>query len=971
MKSRKGFTLAELLIAITVIGILLAIAIPALTSINKTDIETQERIYKESLVTAAKMYNDSYSEDIFGGRKNGCAKIPYSQLENKDLIRSLESNKLVCDYKDGDEDTTGLIVRKINKRYYYETILWCKNKKTGEEKQVSGNTDDKLYEIDEEYCDESASEDNDPPVVHYTNTNPRFYYNSDNYPKPTVWVTDAGVGLVNDISITVDWEDPIGGNSSVTNTYHPGMGNNLSKKVLTLPGSITTSNTTGQYKVTVKALNVQDMIGNVVDSGMLAVPVTLDSSTTSKIVSNPEVFYIENTKPVITTTGNRTWTNELIPVTLSVNDNDGKEVYSGIKAFTYTVKNNSTGETVKTDVDCGEVSTEAGITNNNPKNSAHASKSCSFNVGSGDLTGGSYTITTKAEDWAGNTNTSTNSYQFDNNPPLLTITRISYNKYKWEAQEKGYSGINGYINNTSSTTPTTGWITGPTSSGNRTVSSAGTYYTWVKDNAGNVVSADIPAYTVTRSVGTGTTLTTKYESSSGTAFTSNSVTLKNTPVYIAATLQPGYQNLVIKYGSTSITNQSTHNVTGNVTISSSATACPAGKWNDGTKAECESCPSGYTSEPGAKAQTECYINVAAGKYKSSPTGTGTTACATGYYKVAHKSYYNSSDSCTQCPSGYRDGAGTTAETNCKKSVTAGNRVAAAKGAATSCGTGYYKAAHNVNYGSTSSCTQCPSGYRDGAATDVQANCKKSVSAGNRVATAKGDATSCGKGYYKAAHNVNYGSTSSCTQCPSGYRDANAVGSESDCKKSVSAGNRVATAKGAATSCGAGYYKAAHDVKYGSTSSCTQCPDGYRNGAAAGAQNGCKKNVSCGYHVGSARGSASKCSAGTYKAAHTVNYGSTSSCTGCGSGKTSNAGSCSSSDCKSTANPIRLCRHGDTCIHCPYLYDDCDYIEGYGYTFPNAYKRNGKFYITAGAYKGCYVYANCIGQTACSAAQCPG
>ena len=131
-KNKKGFTLVELLITITVLGIITAIAIVAMTNISKKDIETQERIYEDALITAAKLYNDSYSVDTFGRNKYGCKKIPYSKLKNKDLIKTLESNQLECAYteeKNGEEkDTSGLIVRKIEDNYYYETILWCKDK---------------------------------------------------------------------------------------------------------------------------------------------------------------------------------------------------------------------------------------------------------------------------------------------------------------------------------------------------------------------------------------------------------------------------------------------------------------------------------------------------------------------------------------------------------------------------------------------------------------------------------------------------------------------------------------------------------------------------------------------------------------------------------------------------------------------------------------------------------------------------
>ena len=85
--------------------------------------------------------------------------------------------------------------------------------------------------------------------------------------------------------------------------------------------------------------------------------------------------------------------------------------------------------------------------------------------------------------------------------------------------------------------------------------------------------------------------------------------------------------------------------------------------------------------------------------------------------------------------------------------------------------------------------------------------------------------------------------------------------------------------------GTGYYRAAHTVNYGSTSTRSQCPTGYRDGAAASAQNGCKMDVEAGHYVGTENtATQSTCAAGTYKAAHTVNYGSVSSCSAC-SGRT--------------------------------------------------------------------------------------
>ena len=642
----------------------------------------------------------------------------------------------------------------------------------------------------------------------------------------------------------------------------------------------------------------------------------VNPSRVTKLVTHPDIFYVENSAPILSRTKDtQNWTKDTYTVTFTANDNNGKTVYSGIKKYTIKVVNNSTRRTIDNDITCGTATPETGIIKNNPKNSSQASRNCSILFGTGNYKDGSYTVETKVEDWAGNTNSSTNTYKYDGTKPTVTITRRSYNQYTWSANDTGYSGLSGYKNDKVAADPTSGWTAiNPTTNsktGTYTIPNAGTHYTHVRDAAGNTARASITAYTVTRSQGAGTTLTTKFERSNGTAFTNNPVVLNGTPIYIAAKLNAGYEKLSIKYGSTAINSGTTKNTTAAVTISTSASKCAKGYWNDGTHATCQKCPNGYTSDVGATAQNRCYISVEGGKYIGTARSATKTACATGYYKGAHTVYYGSTSSCTQCPAGYRNGGAATAQTGCKRNVAAGKYIKTARATTdTACATGYYKEAHQVNYGSISSCSQCPAGYRNGVAASAQTGCKRNVAAGKYIKTARATTdTACGTGYYKGAHQVNYGSTSSCTQCPAGYR----------------------------------------------------------NGAGTTAQSNCKKSVSCGYHVASARGDATKCGAGTYRTAHDVKYGDTSGCTSCGSGKTSNEGSCSSSNCRNTTTRIRLCRVGYTCINCTY---DCHYALYYGTEF-DAVSDGGYWRIKGGSYDGCTVSKNCVGATACSAAQCPG
>ena len=670
----RGFTLVELLIAITVLGIITAIAIVAMTNINKKDVETQEGIYEDTLITAGKLYIDSYSEDVFGRNKYGCKKIPYSKLKDKELIKELESNKLKCAYQEDEKDTSGLIVRKIDNKYYYESILWCENKSTGVKESVLGSINQKLYEIPDTYCNESATEDKNPPVVYYTNNNKRYFYNNTNKPIPKVWVYDDVSGLqVGKVKLDIEWKDLSNNRilNSRTNTYTISKpGRNLSPQTLALINEVK-SGGNGQYQLTVRANTVVDGAGHMLKGNTPAVveQPKVNPSRVTKLVTHPDIFYVENSVPTLTRTKNsQNWTNNAYKVTFIANDNDGKTVYSGIKKYTIKVVNTSTGRTIDNNITCGTTTPETGITKNNPKNSSQASRNCSILFGTGNYKDGSYTVETNVEDWAGNTNHSSNTYKYDGSAPTVTITRKSYNQYSWKAIDTGYSGLSGYKNDKNPANPTSGFTSispvANTKTGTVTISSAGTYYTHVRDAAGNPGKNSIKAYLVKRSQGTGTTLTTRYEKSNGTTFSNNSVVLHGTPIYITAKLKAGYGNLVIKYGNTTINSGTSKNTTANVTISTSATKCAKGYWNDGTHSSCQ-----------------------------------------------------------RCPAGYRDGDGTTKKSNCIKSVSCGYHVASKNGSATICGKGTYKGKHNVKYGSTSKCDSCGEGKTSDAGSCSSSNCK--------------------------------------------------------------------------------------------------------------------------------------------------------------------------------------------------------------------------------------------------------
>ncbi len=336
--------------------------------------------------------------------------------------------------------------------------------------------------------------------------------------------------------------------------------------------------------------------------------------------------------------------------------------------------------------------------------------------------------------------------------------------------------------------------------------------------------------------------------------------------------------------------------------------CPGGTFNISSSVQGRNTvSSGYYSTGGTSTtrtgQSQCGGNnyycsggvrntVSSGYYSTggtSTTRTGQSQCTGATYCSSGVQY--------SCPSGYTANttAGKTAASACQISVAGGKYVGTANSATLStCAAGTYKAAHTVNYGSTSSCSACTGRTKYSAAG---ASACSTVSSGYYTTGCNSSSNNCtGQSQCTGATYCSGGVQNS---CPGSYTANTTAGktAASSCQISCSGGTYVATANAACTSVGTGYYRAAHTVNYGSTSTRTACPSGYDDGAAASAASGCQISVAGGKYVGTANSATlSTCSAGTYKAAHTVNYGSTSSCSTCANWTYSSAGAASCTSC---------------------------------------------------------------------------
>ena len=125
--NNKGFTLVELLVTVAILGIISGISIPLIKNIQYQQRIKQFETYKTNMISSAKLYNSSYSIDLFGKRRSGCAIITYNDLKEKKLLKDIKIKNTNCGKIDS---TTGInesyvMVTKYLDNYYYNAKLVC------------------------------------------------------------------------------------------------------------------------------------------------------------------------------------------------------------------------------------------------------------------------------------------------------------------------------------------------------------------------------------------------------------------------------------------------------------------------------------------------------------------------------------------------------------------------------------------------------------------------------------------------------------------------------------------------------------------------------------------------------------------------------------------------------------------------------------------------------------------------------
>ncbi len=128
----KGFTLTELLVVMVILGIITAISIPLIRNLRETNEQKEYKNYTESIRYAAKLYVDSYEEDLFGHEESGCVLIPYEELKSKNLVKDIDVNGISC-----DSEETYVRVVKMRHKYGYAATIGCGKKDSNGNVNVS------------------------------------------------------------------------------------------------------------------------------------------------------------------------------------------------------------------------------------------------------------------------------------------------------------------------------------------------------------------------------------------------------------------------------------------------------------------------------------------------------------------------------------------------------------------------------------------------------------------------------------------------------------------------------------------------------------------------------------------------------------------------------------------------------------------------------------------------------------------
>ena len=258
---RKGFTLTEMLVVVVILGIVSGMSVPLIRNLSTVFEKKKYETYADTVTASAKLYTDSYSEDMFGRKEYGCTYITYENLTDKGILKDINIDNVSC-----DSDKTFVRVIKQKDKYSYRTYLGCGVKENNNTVVVTRYPEGTLEEINYNSC--TGSNPNNINISIDT-TEIGGEYNKQR--KSTKIMLSSGTGIQKNVSISTAWSKDPNGFSNVSKWTKASFEIKGDQEAKLLNGDLisTTSNklttpkkTSGDYYLLVRVDSLMDLYGN-------------------------------------------------------------------------------------------------------------------------------------------------------------------------------------------------------------------------------------------------------------------------------------------------------------------------------------------------------------------------------------------------------------------------------------------------------------------------------------------------------------------------------------------------------------------------------------------------------------------------------------------------------------------------------------------------------------------------------------